>query len=219
MTFNDRDKMPRKKTVLAFHFEDKSRATPKKFSCDIECKRCTAKTSDGRECKRTVCIGLPYCFQHLESKMKLKVKDTRYGKGVFAWDKDKAVGATTFKKGDLITKYEGETLTKKQLEARYGKDSTAPYGIQSGKKYIDLACTRGIGGLFNHSDEEGKRSASLVEYRDRVGAPWGIAVEADKNVRNKKQIYVSYHAGSNNRKKKYRFNENNVHFTKRVKNK
>lgn len=209
--------MPRKKTVLAFQFEDKSKTPPKKFSCDIKCKKCAAKTNNGQECKRTVCIGLPYCHQHLESKMKLKVKDTRYGKGVFAWDKDKGEGTTVFKKGDLLTKYEGETLTQKQLEARYGKDATAPYGIQMGKKFIDLACVRGIGGLFNHSDDNKERTASLVQYRDRVGSPWGIAVEADKNVLNKKQIFVSYHAGAGSRKKRYRFNENNVHYTKRIK--
>ena len=208
--------MPRRKTVLAFHFEDKSKTPSKKFACDLECKRCIAKTVNGQDCKRTVCVGLPYCHQHLESKMKLKVKDTRYGKGVFAWDKDKAVGAPVFKKGDLITKYEGEILTKRQLEARYGKDSTAPYGIQLENKFIDLACKRGIGGLFNHSDDREERSASLVQYRDREGSPWGIAVEADKNVLNKKQILVSYHAGANSKKKKYRFNENNAHYTKRV---
>jgi hypothetical protein len=41
-----------------------------------------------------------------------------------------------------------------------------------------------------------------------------IAVEADKNVKNKEQIFVSYHPAAKNQKKKYRFDENTLHNTK-----
>lgn len=201
----------------SYGFKFKDNDTGKKFECNVAAMRCKGHVKNGAGCKRTVVIGTPYCFQHLEKIKHLKIKKAgNLGKGVFAWDKTKRDGACIYKKGDEITKYEGEVLTERQLDARYGPDRTAPYGLQIGNKFVDLACKRGLGGIFNHKDRG--NAASLVEKKVGRGRPY-LAVEADKCIRNKQQIFVNYAPtpeGHRGERVPYLFNENTRHSTKKI---
>ena len=55
-----------------FHY----RNTPDDISWDeqLKTKRCEFHKTDGQRCKRNVIIGLPYCFQHREKELEIKVK-------------------------------------------------------------------------------------------------------------------------------------------------
>lgn len=197
--------------VLTFEFEDK-KPRGKKFHCDLQCTRCKAKNADGSECKRRVCIGIPYCWFHLQRDKHLKIKEGRHGKGVFAFDKKKPPGAVIFKKSDHLADYNGKIITKAESSRRYGKDNTGPYavGLYNGK-IEDGACSRGVGTMFNHSSKANERSAKLVDW-DTGRGRWKGGVEATKNIKNGQEIFVTYGT-------KYRFKENTKHSTKYKKKK
>lgn len=62
-----------------------SKAYMSKRSCAI----CTAKNANGRQCKRWSCAYGPYCWQHTQTKLHLKIADSKVkgaGKGLFAFD-------------------------------------------------------------------------------------------------------------------------------------
>lgn len=57
------------------------------FSSKLKCERCTGKKKNGDQCLKSVCIGLPYCYQHLKL-MKLRIGTSKIrnaGKGLFAY--------------------------------------------------------------------------------------------------------------------------------------
>lgn len=202
--------------VLTFEFRDND--TGKHFTCPMQCKRCTAHNKNGRQCNRTVCIGLPYCWLHLQQKEDIKIKNGRHGKGVFAWDKSNSnkrgavinTRKTIFKPGQVITKYNGEKTNERITNERYGNDATAPYAIAlPGGTYEDGACKRGSGTIFNHSNRKSEQKAKLTYERKKVGDRWvynGV-VKCLKPIKNGQEIFVDY----GNR---YRFGENTTQTTK-----
>lgn len=203
--------------VLTFNFKDND--TNKQFSCELKCKRCAAIVKNGRQCGRTVCIGLPYCWYHLQQKEDIKIKEGRHGKGVFAWDKSNSNrrGAhvdnkTVFRAGDKITEYTGEKISKRQVDERYGPGDTvtAPYGLQlPDGKIEDGACKRGSGTIFNHSRYAREQKAKLSYSRKMEGNRYvynGV-IRATKPIKNGEEIFVNY--GND-----YRFGENTTHTTK-----
>jgi hypothetical protein len=198
--------------TITFKYKD-NEAGGKSFSCPLQCVPCKSKTKTGARCKRRVCIGLPKCWYHLLKEDKLKVQETQYGKGVMAWDDSKPNDAVIFKRGDLIADYNAESITRRESTRRYGRNRTAPYGLNmTGTANIqDGACKRGIGTLFNHT-YDARPPADLVSRREHERAPYRLAVEANKNIKNKKEILVSY--GQN-----YTFDRNVTHSTNSGKSK
>jgi hypothetical protein len=114
------------------------------FDCKLACNRCTALTKAGSQCQRNTRKQLPYCYQHARSLLGLEIKDSTIpnaGLGVFA--------AKPFAVHEVITPYVGETLTKAQMDERYGGD-VAPYALKLSKnRFIDCACERGTGSFIN----------------------------------------------------------------------
>ena len=110
------------------------------FEADILCNQCQGNSKNGNQCKRRVCIATPYCFQHLASIKKLKVKKSNIensGKGLFAWD-SKNTGRIfkgprntklSITPGDKIVEYNGEIIDLETLNRRYSK-YTAAYGAK-----------------------------------------------------------------------------------------
>lgn len=198
---------------LTFEYEDKDPGG-KKFHCSLKCTKCKAKNADGSECKRKVCIGIPFCWYHLARDHSLKIKNGRYGKGVFAFDPKKPPNATIFRKDDMIANYDGEIINKQESSRRYGKDKTGPYaaGLYNGK-VEDGACSRGVGTLFNHSNRKNEKTAALVDWEVGRGRNKKTiaGIQAKKAVKNGKEIFISYGT-------KYKFNENTRHGTKYRKN-
>jgi hypothetical protein len=132
------------------------------FSCRLSCERCTAVTKKGRHCSRTICIGVPLCWQHLLTCKNLnngvKIRDSPLAcKGLFAWSR-KGGDDVVFKKGDTIAVYDGEVVDAAKLQARYG-DATAPYALRVGSLTIDAACKRRVGSLTNGSSKGVRKNA------------------------------------------------------------
>lgn len=185
--------------TLTFEFEDGTH----KFSCPVQCQRCEERNANGRRCKNTVCIGVPYCWLHLQNKHHLKIKDSTIpgaGKGVFAWDPKKPAGAYVFPHGKDVIKYGGEPITNAEKNRRY-RDKTGPYAIGNyiNTKFEDAACKRGVGAMFNH--KRGGRAD--LKIKDGV-----FKVTARQAIKNKEEIFVNY----GNR---YLMNDGGVYSTKR----
>lgn len=172
------------------------------FSCKLQCVRCSANTAQGTQCKRNVCIGTPYCWTHLRKERHVVVDESTIagaGNGLFAYDPaDPQGNAIVFRPGDEILQYDGESVTRQQLDERYG-EYTAPYGIiqkHAGVYYLeDGACRRGGGTLVNHkpvSRANAKLTFSTSTRRFRV--------VAKNNIRNGAEIFVPYGVD-------YQFNE------------
>ena len=175
-----------------FTFDD----VDSKFSCFLECTRCQGTNSNGNQCLKVCCIGVPYCWIHLESEKKLKIKtSTTIGgeKGLFAFDKKAVKNEILFRKGKEIVRYYGEKIPVNELENRYGIH-TAPYAMTLKKNiFEDAACKRGIGGLINKGNSR-QINVKLVTKRVNNKVDH-IAVKAMKNIRNRQELFTSYGNG------------------------
>ena len=172
------------------------------FSQELVCNRCEGLTKGGNRCNRRVCIGVPYCFQHLQSVLHLKIKPSNIpnaGKGLFALDKRLGTNAVVFRHNprnqylsDEICNYSGEITSLDTLETRYG-DPTAPYAIQiiENQRFEDGAVKRGIDSIANQSTVAFPANARFVVKRIN-GRNHHIALKAIRNSRNGEEIFVDY---------------------------
>lgn len=186
-----------------FTFDDPDGAT--RFACYLECAQCTATLDAGRRCLRKVCLGLPFCWQHLRSRKHLIIKDSPLqGKGLFAWapGNDDSI---VFRKGDPIISYDGEQTSEVQKHQRYGH-ATAPYALQrSTHLFIDGACKRGAGSFVN-----GSKNGITPNARFTSSSATTMGIRATKNIRNGTEIIASYgprywnHSQNNHRTKRSR---------------
>ncbi len=153
------------------------------FQCFLKCSQCKAKTHAGHRCSRNVCIGLPYCSQHLKSHMDLNIGKSHIpnaNKGIFAYNPNKTI---VFKKGDIVCEYSGEVLSTSALLQRYGP-RTAPYTFELEKNaYIDSACERCVASIINHSKK------SNVDWDIKQGK---VYLRAKKNIKHGTELYVDY---------------------------
>ena len=158
------------------------------FDAPLITTRCLFIKQNGDQCKISCTIGLPMCRHHLPMAYNVKVKPFEIegaGNGLFAHDSTKDEDAVIFKKGDLIVPYYGEKITEETLNRRYGK-STAPYAIQLYKGYFeDGALERGVGSLLNHSSRNQNCRFSISRNNS-------ANIIATKNIKNHKELYVSY---------------------------
>lgn len=181
-----------------FTFDDEDNDENVHFECMLQCSRCTGTCADGTQCKRTVCIGLPLCWQHLKRDKHVRIQESLIpgaGKGAFAADTTRGPNEIVFKPGDKIVDYTGEVLTKDEIDARFGK-FTAPYAFEVLKKrgnnpgkIIDAACSRGVGSNVNHATGNRTNARFSIWYRDGQSHS---SLKATKNIRNGDEILVNY---------------------------
>lgn len=179
-----------KKTQL--HFIARNNHQAIQFHCALECKTCRVKntTNPLKRCSRTVCIGLPYCWQHLQSKYHLKIKLSEHlkgaEKGLYAYD-PKSTSGIVFQPNQKIVRYIGQKITQKQLDKRYdydGHNVTAPYAAYN----VDAACKRGVASLANDSKPSSKSTnARFIKRRNGH-----IYLYALKPIRHGDEILVDY---------------------------
>lgn len=175
---------------------------PLDFKCILKQQKCTV-------CSKNVSIGIPLCTTHLSEGLWLKVKASDIkaaGNGLFAWNKElHAQGKPLFKKGDHITDYEGEIITKAEEDRRYGKQNTAPYAFSIGNtKYsIDASCYRCVASLINHDPKRTNVTASFPEK----GV---IEIRAKKNIYHNEELFLNYG-------KQYKFDNYTTHKTSHIK--
>lgn len=168
------------------------------FSCPLKCVQCTAKTKRGTRCQRRVCMGTPYCHNHMMSELKVRVLQSNIagaGKGLFAMLPNTDDRVLVFAEGDTIVDYRGETVTEAELDRRYSADRTAPYAICSPTRCKDAACDRGVAAFANHAPAS-RANAKFIPNESGNK----IYLVATKNIYNKSEIKVDYGAT-------YRLNE------------
>ena len=162
------------------------------FIASLHCHRCIGIARNGSRCRRKVCIGLPFCFQHLESTLHLKIKPSTIpnsGKGLYAINKRMRPNAVIFYADAEICRYYGEIVNSNTLNRRYTREYTAPYGVtinSSSDRYEDGALDRGVGSIANHKPHNDGANAQL-RVRDNV-----IILQASKPIRNGEEIFVDY---------------------------
>lgn len=112
------------------------------FRCQLDCAQCAAKTAKGAQCKRTTCKFMPYCTQHIQTHLGVRVDSSKALPG-----EDGLFATRSFAKGDMIAPYAGQHVTDDQVETRYGTGPTAlaPYLVGE----VDAACRRGIASQAN----------------------------------------------------------------------
>jgi hypothetical protein len=141
------------------------------FACRLKTRRCLgARKSDGKRCSLQVTIGLPYCWRHMRSALGVRVANSRIagaGKGLFA--------ARDFPRWELIAPYDGEVISRAQLDARYPGDVTGAYALKySGRppQFIDAACARSAASIIN-APVGGAHGANVAFLTTRQ---WGTRV-------------------------------------------
>jgi hypothetical protein len=197
------------------------------FAQELQPQRCNFKLKNRNLCKRKQNIGTEYCFQHLPSYMKLKIKETNdgRGKGVFViGSKEQPPQHIVFKKGDIIAKYNGEEIDRDELLRRYG-EFTAPYTVQAEEDYVDAAAIRGVGAMINAVNISETKNCILAMVKDISGDKiddWNrtnprdtvsqndVVVMATKNIKAGAQLLLNYGDA-------YEFQENHSTGTKKPK--
>ena len=202
---------------MPYRFEYRINNTNHLFQCDIATVQCTAfnLTGNHAQCRRQCAIGTPFCYSHLLSEKKLRIKASttpNAGNGLFAQVSRSATDhSIVFRNRDVIIEYTGETINLNTLRTRYDLDPntqyTAPYAyeITANNSYVDSACVRGVAALANHT-RMSRSNAKFVKTRNANGVFNGVRLVATKNIRNNREIFASYGAD-------YRFNEPTTHRT------
>lgn len=164
---------------------------------------------------RRVCMGLPYCWQHLRSILHLAVGQTPdVGQGLFAAAPSSATVAIKTRKeplfpsGELVVPYEpAELLSQAELDSRYDYgpwNVTGPYALsfdapgKNQKNIMDAACVRSAGSLVNdprgRHAQSGKKLVPNVRFweskgRRHQGHVW---LRATRPIYAGDEILVSY---------------------------
>ena len=175
---------------LRFTFGEKG--GEKLFQGNLECKQCVAHKADGTRCKRKTCKMLPYCYQHTQSELGVKVGASTIqgaGQGLFA--------TKTFKGSDANKKWiaplSGQRISGAEVDRRYA-DATAPYTVSEKKKNWDGALKRYVGHYANSKFGKHKKSvlkgtnAEIALHHD---VPW-LKAQMGKIIKPYKEILAYY---------------------------
>ena len=148
-----------------------ARADTRPFACTLTCQQCSATSRNGAQCKRQVCMWLPYCWQHTASLLGLKMDGSQALRG--------AMGLFTTRKiqaDEMVAPYGGDVLTDAQVRARYGTGNHAlgPYLLGS----VDSGCTRfvssGANGSFGDVTAAPNVDLKPTTYRHNTLRPEGF---------------------------------------------
>lgn len=161
------------------------------FQCDLQCQQCISTNASGGVCKKRACIGVPFCWIHCLKHLHLRVLPSPIaGKGLFARS-GRQVDPTKilFRRNDIVCHYEGERVTKTQINNRYGNNNqTAPYGLHiRGNRYENGACKRGIGSLANHSPHN-----NVVYKKLLIQGQWVGVLKAIRAIRDGQEVLSNY---------------------------
>jgi hypothetical protein len=181
------------------------------FEGVVPSSRCRGHCRDGSRCRRLVIIGYEYCFQHLKSEKHLTIHNSTIpgaGLGLFAFaygNVNAQPPAIVFHIGDTICQYQGQILTRAQLDARYdeanGTQHNAPYAIrENANRFNDAALRRTVGSLANTRPGHNNATISVSN-----GPQHRCSLRATRNIRHGDEIFLAYGNG-------YHLNEPGVTF-------
>ena len=147
-----------------------NKETPSKFQCDLQCAQCRGKRKDGEDCRRRVCMWLPYCWQHTRSELGLRVAASTHVPGTLG-----LFAAKDFEEAEMVAPYVGERIDARTRKGRYdeGPLTLAPYLIATS----DSACVRGIGAASNGAFGIVPEESANVEFYETTNQH-GVVKEA-----------------------------------------
>ena len=177
---------------MRFSFTDKT-DNHVLFQGTLECQQCEFMKPDGTQCKRRTCKALPYCYQHTEKALGVKIADSlipHAGKGLFATKEFR--GSINQKK--WIAPVDGEHLTRPQIDARYTPLATAPYTVENGAINYDGALKRYVGHYSNSLFGAANRSKltgtnAVIGLHNQV--PW-LKAQVGKTIQPGREILTYY---------------------------
>lgn len=169
------------------------------------CRQCIyVIPNTGRRCRLNTCVDMDYCHWHLKKVHDVQIKPSTIvggGLGVFAAgnvsprmlrylksrDSSRAEKNqyAVFKKGDVIGKYEGEVVSREELNRRYGEHTTAPYAVQKSRREIyDALCVRNFVGYVN--------SAHNTGFQNNCKLTAGLRLVATRNIYPGEELFWNY---------------------------
>ena len=191
-------------TYFHFHAPHANHAFDHEVTTD-QCAYVNPET--GRQCRNRVTVGLPLCWVHRVLKLHLEVRPSLIpgaGRGVFVHDTSAKPGQPVFTTGQKICDYDGEIITQKELERRYG-EYTAPYGLMllpgtsedhanpgPETMYEDAGAHLGIGSLINHQEKGGQVNCEFVVPKRGAGAGAGAFIRATRPIYEGEELYLHY---------------------------
>ena len=194
--------MPRRQQpVFKYKYTaDEDPSMSRSYKCRLQCYQCAAKTGKGAQCTRKVCVGLPYCAQHMRSIMSLEIRPSDIqgaGLGVFAIRRAAKAPRLVFRGGDEITEYFGECLSTQELEDRYGEDDhgLGVYAHEAGSGYdIDSACIRSVASMINSHPHDWNCKA-VAANRYQTNGCTRLTIVASKDIMDGDELLLNYGAG------------------------
>jgi SET domain-containing protein len=147
-------------------------------------KQCAYKDDKGKRCKTICTLTHPYCEEHTETELLLRVAQSTVpfaGLGLFTLKK--------IKKGEVALLYEGEKLTVEEYNERYDESGHGEYGMTLGKKHV-IDARKTSSGLGRYvCDFTGSGKKANVEYLDNEGV---IEITAKKKIKVGEELLVDY---------------------------
>lgn len=177
---------------------------PYNAGTDIECGRCKARIN-GQRCKKITCKTHPYCWQHLVTKMNLRVKESRIpntGQGLFAQgslSRKRDNKTVVFSKGDVIAEYTApkkDVITQQELMRRYPGDTPSPYVLTINKnKHVDGRSTKASVGRYSNDcrAKDSKDGKCKINAKFAFNSKLGVTrIVALRDIHNDEEIFTSY---------------------------
>lgn len=159
-----------------------------------ESKPCGALKADGGRCRKRTARDHK-CWMHGIKEKKVKVCPSTLGAnvglGLFARASVRGVDPekVVFEKGDSVCTYQGEILTRDQVNRRYPGDAIATYALEIGRdKFIDARKTTSCYGRYANA-----RYRTNVEMGNPAGKNGNyVNLVAKRPIKDGQEIFVRY---------------------------
>jgi hypothetical protein len=125
------------------------------------------------------------------------------GEGLFAFERGEPEGKVIFKRGETITPYEGERMTRANLEAACPGDKLAAYAVEANTRGDVINAPKSTDGYarfandpaYRGPDERYLSKASAKPNAELKVHGGRVRIVAEKPIRNKQEIMVMYGRG------------------------
>jgi hypothetical protein len=159
-----------------------------------ECARCAGKTKSGKRCSRNTCMIAKYCWQHVQSVEHFRVGPSTIvgaGRGLFSTRTIRRKRGGNKKQDLLLLPYEGEKLTRAQVNARYGENNAEYVFCYTNEgDCVDGRSTQScLARMVNACDKPGSKRACNTRLGKKNGQ---IGVLATRDILANEELFLKY---------------------------